>query len=161
MVTYAPITANAALTRAFPPLLREVRKVIGERRATIVFDRGGWRPKLFRTMIQEGLDVLTYRKGKCQRAAHHRGSTQFTASNARRAGPLRAPRPDGDDLPWFSPAHALRGSPATVHRPGFPRPASPPQHYPSHRLNPPEPRRNRTFLQGPMSGGLDFERQRS
>ena len=55
---------NAALTRAFPPLLREVRKVIGERRATIVFDRGGWSPKLFRTMIQEGFDVLTYRKGK-------------------------------------------------------------------------------------------------
>ncbi len=55
---------NAALTRAFPPLLREVRAVIGERRATIVFDRGGWSPKLFRTMIQEGFDVLTYRKGK-------------------------------------------------------------------------------------------------
>ena len=30
---------NAALTKAFPDLLREVRAVIGERRATIVFDR--------------------------------------------------------------------------------------------------------------------------
>ena len=55
---------NAALTKAFPNLLREVRGVLGARRATIVFDRGGWSPKLFRTMIQEGFDVLTYRKGK-------------------------------------------------------------------------------------------------
>lgn len=55
---------NASLAKAFPDLLREVRGVIGERRATIVFDRGGWSPKLFRTMIQDGFDILTYRKGK-------------------------------------------------------------------------------------------------
>ena len=55
---------NAALTKAFPNLLKEVRAVLGVRRATIVFDRGGWSPKLFRTMIQDGFDILTYRKGK-------------------------------------------------------------------------------------------------
>jgi hypothetical protein len=55
---------NAALTTAFPNLLREVRAVLGERRATIVFDRGGWSPKLFQTMIRDGFDILTYRKGK-------------------------------------------------------------------------------------------------
>ena len=55
---------NAALTKAFPHLLREVRDVIGERHVTIVFDRGGWSPKLFPTMIQDGFDILTYRKGK-------------------------------------------------------------------------------------------------
>jgi len=26
---------------------------------TIVFDRGGWSPKLFRSMVQEGFDILT------------------------------------------------------------------------------------------------------
>jgi hypothetical protein len=57
---------NAALSKAFPNLLREVRSVIGERRATIVFDRGGWSPKLFHTMIQDGFDILTYRKGKAR-----------------------------------------------------------------------------------------------
>ncbi len=62
---------NAALTKAFPDLLREVRAVIGERRATIVFDRGGWSPKLFHTMIQDGFDILTYRKGK-GRLVHQR-----------------------------------------------------------------------------------------
>src|ERR1700751_907482 len=57
---------DAALTKAMPGLLREVREVVGERKVTIVFDRGGWSPKLFATMIQDGFDVLTYRKGRCR-----------------------------------------------------------------------------------------------
>src|SRR5260370_16576941 len=56
---------NAALTKALPRLLREVRDLVGERRVTIVFDRGGWSPKLFDTMIKDGFDLLTYRKGRC------------------------------------------------------------------------------------------------
>jgi prepilin-type processing-associated H-X9-DG protein len=55
---------NASLIKAFPNLLRQVRAAIGERKVTIVFDRGGWSPKLFRSMIQEGFDILTYRKGR-------------------------------------------------------------------------------------------------
>ncbi|MGH8150176.1 MAG: putative transposase [Steroidobacteraceae bacterium] len=55
---------NASLAKAFPELLRQVRAAIGERRVTIVFDRGGWSPKLFRSMIAQGFDLLTYRKGK-------------------------------------------------------------------------------------------------
>jgi hypothetical protein len=58
---------NAALTKALPRLLREVRDVVGERRVTIVFDRGGWSPRLFATMIKDGFDLLTYRKGRCRR----------------------------------------------------------------------------------------------
>jgi len=63
---------NAALTKAFPRLLREVRSAVGVRRVTIVFDRGGWSPKLFHRMIQEGFDVLTYRKGKGRRIHERR-----------------------------------------------------------------------------------------
>jgi transposase len=55
---------NASLIKAFPNLLRQVRATVGERQVTIVFDRGGWSPKLFRSMIQEGFDILTYRKHK-------------------------------------------------------------------------------------------------
>jgi transposase len=62
---------NAALTRALPRLLHEVRDVVGERRVTIVFDRGGWSPKLFDTIIKDGFDVLTYRAGRC-RCIHER-----------------------------------------------------------------------------------------
>jgi transposase len=73
---------DAALSAAFPRLLREVRAVVGERRVTIVFDRGGWSPKLFQRMIQEGFDILTYRKGKA-RAIHER---RFVRRRARLDG---------------------------------------------------------------------------
>lgn len=55
---------NSSLITAFPNLLRQVRAAVGERQVTIVFDRGGWSPKLFQSMIQEGFDILTYRKHK-------------------------------------------------------------------------------------------------
>src|SRR6516162_328565 len=58
---------DAALTKAMPRLLREVRDVVRGRKVTIVFDRGGWSPKLFGRMIKDGFDVLTYRKGRCRR----------------------------------------------------------------------------------------------
>ena len=58
---------DAALSKAFAHLLQQVRGAVGERRVTIVFDRGGWSPKLFQRMIQEGFDILTYRKGKARR----------------------------------------------------------------------------------------------
>jgi len=63
---------DAALAKAFPHLLREVRGAVGERRVTIVFDRGGWSPKLFHWMIEEGFDILTYRKGKGPRIHERR-----------------------------------------------------------------------------------------
>lgn len=61
-----------SLARALPDLLRQVRAVVGERRVTIVFDRGGWSPKLFGTMIEQGFDVLTYRKGRFRRINERR-----------------------------------------------------------------------------------------
>jgi transposase len=63
---------DAALTKAMPRLLREVRNVVGERKVTIVFDRGGWSPQLFAAMIKDGFDVLTYRKGRCRRINERR-----------------------------------------------------------------------------------------
>jgi hypothetical protein len=63
---------DGALTKAMPRLLREVRNVVGERRLTIVFDRGGWSPQLFAAMIKDGFDVLTYRKGRCRRINERR-----------------------------------------------------------------------------------------
>jgi transposase len=63
---------NAALTKALPRLLGEVRGLVGQRRVTIVFDRGGWSPKLFGTMIKDGFDLLTYRKGRSRRINERR-----------------------------------------------------------------------------------------
>lgn len=67
---------NAGMVAMLPVLLREVRALVGKRRVTIVFDRGGWSPKLFGTLIQSGFDILTYRKGKWPRIPRKRFETQ-------------------------------------------------------------------------------------
>jgi transposase len=66
---------NAALTKMLTPVLTEVRELLGPRRhSTVVFDRGGWSPKLFRSLLAMGFDVLTYRKGRTRRIAQPRFS---------------------------------------------------------------------------------------
>jgi hypothetical protein len=42
----------------------EARQLLGDRRATIVFDRGGWSPKLFAALGKLQFDIITYRKGR-------------------------------------------------------------------------------------------------
>ena len=65
--------ANAAMTRMLVPILEEVRNLIGpRRRVTIVFDRGGWSPKLFQKLLAMDFDILTYRKGRARRIAEKR-----------------------------------------------------------------------------------------
>jgi hypothetical protein len=59
--------ANAGLVTLFPGLLQEVRNLIGPRRVTFVFDRGGFSPKLFLQILAAGFDLLTYRKGRYPR----------------------------------------------------------------------------------------------
>ena len=55
--------ANAGLVEMLPRILAEVRPLVGERRVTVVFDRGGWSPQLFQRIVAAGFDILTYRKG--------------------------------------------------------------------------------------------------
>ncbi len=64
--------ANAGLVTMLPLLLAEVRGLVGVRRVTVVFDRGGWSPALFQKIIQDGFDVLTYRKGRWRRVPKSR-----------------------------------------------------------------------------------------
>jgi hypothetical protein len=61
--------ANAGLVEMLPRILAETRPLVGERRVTVVFDRGGWSPKLFHKLIADGFDILTYRKGASRRVA--------------------------------------------------------------------------------------------
>lgn len=56
--------ANAGLVKMLPGLLQEVRRLVGKRRVTFVFDRGGYSPKLFQGILAAGFDLLTYRKGR-------------------------------------------------------------------------------------------------
>jgi DNA-binding CsgD family transcriptional regulator len=70
LVVTAP--ANAGLTKMLPAVLAQVREVVGERRVTVVFDRGGYSPKLFAELLEHGFDLLTYRKGKSRRIGERR-----------------------------------------------------------------------------------------
>jgi len=90
---------SASLTKAFPELLRQVRATVGDRQVTIVFDRGGWSPRLFHSMLQQGFDILTYRKGKSRLIPENR----FVPRNSRIEG-----RPITYDL-HEQPVRLLKG----------------------------------------------------
>jgi hypothetical protein len=55
---------NEALTQVLEPILIEVKQLVGDRRPVVIFDRGGFSPKLFARLNKLGFDVMTYRKGK-------------------------------------------------------------------------------------------------
>jgi len=55
---------NEGLTQVLEPILADVKSLIGDRRVLVIFDRGGFSPKLFARLDKQGFDVMTYRKGK-------------------------------------------------------------------------------------------------
>jgi hypothetical protein len=68
---------NAHLTQILEVVLADVRRVIGDRRRiTLIFDRGGFSPKLFARLIAQGCDIITYRKGKSRKLPKHCFTTE-------------------------------------------------------------------------------------
>jgi len=59
-----------------------VRALVGQRRLTVVFDRGGYSPKLFQQILAANFDLLTYRKGRYARIPRKR----FHPRRTRRGG---------------------------------------------------------------------------
>ena len=56
---------GASLAGELKKAVTEIRALVGpDARPTIVFDRGGWSPKLFAELVKEGFHVLTYKKGR-------------------------------------------------------------------------------------------------
>jgi transposase len=76
--------ANAGLVKMLPGLLDEVRRWVGKRRVTFVFDRGGYSPKLFHEILAAGFDLLTYRKGRYPRIPKARFRKHATRQDGRR-----------------------------------------------------------------------------
>src|ERR1035441_1238714 len=74
--------ANADLVKMLPGILAQVRALVGKRRLTVVFDRGGYSPKLFQQIIAANFDLLTYRKGRYRRIPRK----DFQACRTRRGG---------------------------------------------------------------------------
>jgi transposase-like protein len=59
---------GASLAGELVRLLPDLRALLApHRRATVIFDRGGWSAATFAAMLAAGLDVLTYRKGPFDR----------------------------------------------------------------------------------------------
>ena len=75
--------ANAGLVKMLPEVLAQVRALVGQRRLTVVFDRGGYSPKLF-LHILPGFDLLTYRKGRYRKIPRK----HFRLCRTRRGGKI-------------------------------------------------------------------------
>ena len=61
--------ANAGLVKMLPRILKQVRALVGERRVTVGFDRGGFSFKLFHQILDAEFDLITYRKAPFRRIA--------------------------------------------------------------------------------------------
>lgn len=75
--------ANAGLVKMLPVILDQVRALVGQRRVTVVFDRGGYSPKLFLQMLADDFDLLTYRKGRYPRIPRQRFQERRTRRDGR------------------------------------------------------------------------------
>jgi hypothetical protein len=75
--------ANAGLVKMLPGLLAQVRALVGKRRLTVVFDRGGYSPKLFQQILAADFDLLTYRKGRYPHIPRKRFHTYRTRRQGR------------------------------------------------------------------------------
>lgn len=70
-------TPTASLAKEALAIALEVRQALGPgRRATIIFDRGGWSPALFAALIKMEFDILTYRKGQIPKVRRDKFTTR-------------------------------------------------------------------------------------
>jgi hypothetical protein len=85
--------ANASMVQMLPVVLEHIRPLIGQRRVTVVFDRGGYSPKLFLRLSEQGFDILTYRKGRCPAVPRKHFRQQSGRLNGRRIAYVLADQP--------------------------------------------------------------------
>jgi hypothetical protein len=52
------------LAKSLPAVIAAVRKVVGNQRFTVIFDRGGYDGQLFTWLVEQGLDFITYQRGE-------------------------------------------------------------------------------------------------
>ena len=55
--------ANARLANVMPRMVKAIREVLGDRRFSVIFDRGGYDGKLFDWLGEQGIDFITYQRG--------------------------------------------------------------------------------------------------
>ena len=52
------------LAKSLPGVIAAVRKVVGDRRFVVIFDRGGYDGQVFNWLVEQGLDFITYQRGE-------------------------------------------------------------------------------------------------
>jgi len=52
------------LAKSLPKVIAAVRQVVGNQHFTVIFDRGGYDGQLFRWLVEQGLDFITYQRGE-------------------------------------------------------------------------------------------------
>jgi len=52
------------LAKSMPGVIAAVRRVVGNQRFTVIFDRGGYDGQLFKWLVEQGLDFITYQRGE-------------------------------------------------------------------------------------------------
>jgi transposase len=56
------------LAKSLPAVIAAVRQVVGDRRFTVIFDRGGFDGQLFTWLVAQNLDFITYQRGEVKLA---------------------------------------------------------------------------------------------
>jgi hypothetical protein len=118
--------AGVSLTQAMPEIVEAIRGALGNRRFTVVFDRGGFDGKLFQWLDGEGIDFITYQVGtaKLEDHAFRRRRARLEGQRCyfelaedvvkvNRLGPWRrivVRRPDGYQLPILTSSLAPAAS---------------------------------------------------
>ena len=76
---------STTLGRAMPRIIASIREVIGDRRFTVIFDRGGYDGKLFRWLQEQQVDFITYQRGEPKLSADlfKRHETRFEGRRVR------------------------------------------------------------------------------
>ncbi len=66
------------LAKSLPAVIAAVRQVVGDRRFVVIFDRGGYDGQLFKWLVEQGLDFITYQRGNV-----HLADEQFARREVR------------------------------------------------------------------------------
>jgi integrase len=115
---------GASLAGELKRAVAEIRALVGPGAApTIVFDRGGWSPKLFTELVALGFDILTYKKGRSRPEPRKSFTEHDFVDDLGRAQyywlaerPKRFGYKDGKADRFFSVRQVTRSGPKTGHQ---------------------------------------------
>lgn len=77
--------ANVTLAKAMPRVVKAIRRVLGDRSFTVIFDRGGYDGQLFSWLKTEKIDFITYQQGdpNLSKGRFSRHETKFEGKKVR------------------------------------------------------------------------------